>query len=159
MSKFKSARHLLLAGMLLTGLATALPAAAVTVGDDEGCTPGYWKNHTSAWEEYSPSQTISSVFTNAAPYGDLTLLQGLSLSGGPGVDGAKQILIRAAIAAVLNAAHDSLGYPWRRSFASEFGRPALIPTVNNALASGSRSTILDLATRLDRDNNLGCPLN
>jgi hypothetical protein len=31
--------------------------------------------------------------------------------------------------------------------------------VNTALASNNRVTILNLATRLDRFNNLGCPLN
>lgn len=32
---------------------------------DEGCTPGYWKNHTSAWagSGYSPGQTAGSVFS------------------------------------------------------------------------------------------------
>ena len=31
--------------------------------------------------------------------------------------------------------------------------------VNAALASGNRSTMLSLASALDADNNLGCPLN
>jgi hypothetical protein len=31
--------------------------------------------------------------------------------------------------------------------------------VNAAFASGDRSTMLDLASRLDADNNLGCPLS
>ncbi|MBA2556601.1 MAG: hypothetical protein H0V12_04525, partial [Chloroflexi bacterium] len=117
------------------------------------------KNHTSAWEEYSPSQTIGSVFMNAEPYANLTLLQGLSLRGGPGIDGAKQILLRAAIAAVLNAAHDSLGYPGRRFQPGLDGRDPIIPEVNAALGSGDRNQIITLAGELDRDNNLGCPLN
>jgi hypothetical protein len=35
----------------------------------------------------------------------------------------------------------------------------LVATVNAALASADRDVILALATRLDDDNNLGCPLN
>jgi hypothetical protein len=35
----------------------------------------------------------------------------------------------------------------------------VINAVNGALASGNRNTMLTLATGLDRDNNLGCPLN
>jgi hypothetical protein len=31
--------------------------------------------------------------------------------------------------------------------------------VNAALASGNRATMLDLASQLDADNNLGCPLS
>jgi hypothetical protein len=33
-----------------TGVTLAGPAQAVNIGN-EGCTPGYWKNHTSNWEE------------------------------------------------------------------------------------------------------------
>lgn len=35
----------------------------------------------------------------------------------------------------------------------------VIADVNAALASGDRSTMLDLAGELDADNNFGCPLN
>ena len=31
--------------------------------------------------------------------------------------------------------------------------------VNAALASGDRDTMLSAASSIDRDNNLGCPLN
>ena len=157
---------LLLLGTLVVGmLATALPAAAVTAGTTEGCTPGYWKTHPQAWQEYSPTQTVKSVFSAAAstPYGNLTLMQALSLRGGSTLNGAKEILLRAAVAALLNAAYDTadgsgLLFPWRRDVAS-FGRPALIPTVNAALLSTNRTAILALAAWLDRDNNLGCPLS
>ena len=49
-------------------------------------------------------------------------------------------------------------YPWQRESAN-FGNPPLVATVNAAFASGSRSTMLELATMLDSDNNLGCPLS
>jgi len=148
---------ILATALLIVG--TAAPAAAVTVGTTEGCTPGYWKNHLSAWQEYSPNQSISSAFSAAAstPYGSLTLRQGLNLDGGSGISGAQRILLRHAIAALLNASYDPLAYPWQRE-GSAF-RPPLLSTVNNALLSGSRTTMLSLAAQLDRDNNLGCPLN
>jgi hypothetical protein len=38
-------------------------------------------------------------------------------------------------------------------------RPPLVASVNEALATDDRSTILALAGWLDADNNLGCPLN
>lgn len=124
--------------------------------DDHGCTPGYWKNHTDSWlpTGYSPGQTVESVFPAAAAFPTLaseTLLVALDGGGGPGATGAAKILLRAATAAVLNASHPDVAYP--RDEASA------IADVNAALASGDRGTMLDLATALDDDNNIGCPLN
>ena len=149
-----------LAGLVLAALVvTAAPVAAVTVGETEGCTPGYWKNHTDSWQEYSSSTLVKDVFAAAAgtALGDLTLLQALSGGGGPGVAGAESILLQAAVAALLNASYDPLAFPWQR--AGSMFRPPLVASVNEALASDDRSTILALAGWLDADNNLGCPLN
>jgi hypothetical protein len=123
---------------------------------DEGCTPGYWKNHLASWTAtgYSPNQTTGSVFSAASAFPTLaskTLLQSLQGGGGPGTFGAARILLRAAVAALLNAAHPALDYP--RTAAQ------VISAVNAALASNSRSTMLTLATALDNDNQLGCKLN
>ena len=155
---------LLLGSLVGAMLATALPAAAVTVGTTEGCTPGYWKQsqHFDSWQEYSPNQTISSAFPGLSPtllsrYGSTTLLQALNFQGGTGVAGAERILLRAAVAALLNAAYDPLAYPWQRN-GSQY-RPPLVSTVVNALNSGDRTRMLNLAAQLDRDNNLGCPLS
>ena len=65
--------------------------------------------------------------------------------------GGAEILLRAAVAALLNASHPGVDYP--RSTAS------VISDVNTALASGNRDTMLTLANSLDADNNQGCPLN
>lgn len=148
---------LALAAGFAASIALTGAASATTVGTTQGCTPGYWKNHTDSWQEYVPTQTVSSVYSGAAPYAGETLLVALNGGGGPGVNGAKTILLRAAVAALLNSAYDPLLYPWQRS-GSQF-RPALIATVDAALASGNRATMLALATWLDTDNNLGCPLN
>jgi hypothetical protein len=118
----------------------------------EGCTPGYWKNHTDSWETYSPTTSVSAVFTAApAQLGSATLLDALSFKGGNGTDGASRILLRAATAAVLNAAADDVDYAFLSS--------RIIADVNTALASGDRATILALATTLDDANNGGCTLN
>ncbi len=140
-------------------------ASAVGTGN-EGCTPGYWKNHVSAWDEFSPNQTAGSVFkalttdSGKRAYPGLaskTLLQTLDGGGGSTLSGAATILLRAGTAAVLNAAEDDLGYP-RTRFASEADPVGIIPAVNQALASRNRDRILKLAAELDRLNNLGCPL-
>jgi hypothetical protein len=52
---------------------------------------------------------------------------------------------------VLNAAHEGVGYPYRR-----FTQFQIIAQVDAALASGDRQRILGLATVLDQASNLGC---
>ena len=125
------------------------------VGDD-GCTPGYWKNHEDSWAGtgYSPGQTTGSVFSGASAFPTLasqTLLQSLQGGGGSGTIGGARILLRAAVASLLNAAHDGVDYP--RTTAE------ILADVNAALTSNNRNTMLALASELDSDNNLGCPLN
>ena len=44
----------------------------------QGCTPGYWKNHPNAWRCYSTTQTVGSVFIGVdASLANETLLQAL----------------------------------------------------------------------------------
>ena len=118
---------------------------------DDGCTPGYWKNHLDSWPPtgYTTGTTLQSVFGANALAG--SLLAGLDFGGGSGITGAKQILLRAAVAALLNAAHPDVDYT--RTTAQ------VIASVQAALASNSRDTMLTLASALDADNNLGCPIN
>jgi hypothetical protein len=60
-------------------------------------------------------------------------------------------LLRAAVAALLNAAHPSVNYPDTV--------PAIIAAVNASLASGSRDNMIALGGSFDTKNNFGCPLN
>lgn len=144
--------------------AMMIPAAAFTVGSagatnigNEGCTPGYWKNHTDNWFEdvgvpIPTTKTLGGAgFHTVNVPKSTTLLAALSLKGGNGLAGAEQILMRAAAAAYLNAAHEGLGYPIRRA--------VFVPQVNAAIASGSRDAMINYAAYLDGLNNLGCPLN
>jgi hypothetical protein len=118
----------------------------------EGCTPGYWKNHLSAWEGYTPGQTVGSVFTGTGDYGlsTSTLQQALQFGGGSNLTGAAKILLRAGVAALLNASSSGVDSPHTTA--------EVIATVDAALASADRDTILEVASALDDDNNLGCPL-
>jgi cell division septation protein DedD len=118
----------------------------------EGCTPGFWKNHLADWPPtgYSPFQKVSSVFDDTSPWSDSTLLQALDFGGGPGVAGAKAILLRAAVAALLNAAHPDVDYPLTEG--------DVISQVNIALGSNNRQGILSLSTTLNEYNNLGCTI-
>lgn len=122
-----------------------------------GCTPGYWKQqqHFDSWVPtgLSPTETVASVFANAAIHalGNYSLVEGLSFKGGSTLQGAAGNLLRAAIAAQLNARHPDVGAPLTAA--------AMVTAVNNALASGSRETMLGLAAQFDTSNNLGCILN
>lgn len=126
------------------------------------CTPGYWKQlqHFDSWPGgYLPTQLISSRFSAASLYtssklgnlGSLTLVQGLSLPGGPGPVGSAQILLRAGVAALLNARNSALSYPMTEA--------QVISAMNAVLAGGDRDAMLTLSMRLDQYNNARCPLN
>ena len=119
-------------------------------GDDEGCSHGYWKNHTDRWcDAYTPTMLFGSVFTNApAQLSGLTLLQVLNQGGG-GIYN----LGRQGVAALLNACSDEVSFP------EPYGNDpqSVINAVNMAYASGGNAPGV-LATELDILNNLGCPL-
>jgi hypothetical protein len=122
-------------------------------GDYEGKTPGFWKNHPQAWTSpYTPSRSVSSVFSGATAYGlgGDSLMTALSYAGGGSDTGAARILLRQAVAAVLNAAHPQIDYP--------LSVDSIVSQVNAALASHNRDTMLDLKDTLDEYNNLGADL-
>jgi len=102
---------------------------------------------------FSPNQTLESVFDVPDSFGldNKTLLQALSFKGGSGTTAGARILLRTAVAALLNSASPDVDYPLTTA--------QVIAEVNAALASGDRSTMLALAAQLDTFNNLGCPLN
>jgi hypothetical protein len=106
---------------------------------------------------------IDVFYTGSKTYtgSNLTLIQGLGLQGGPGVAGGQEILVRAAIAAFLNAADDRLGYPLVRHdvyFNGQVVARGFVTVVNDLLVNGTRAQMIDYAAFLDARNNLGCPL-
>jgi hypothetical protein len=122
----------------------------------QSCTPGYWKQskHFDSWvvTGYSPNQTLGSVFVVSYSFGldNKTLLQALRFKGNLTTQGAAQILLRAAVAALLNSAYPDVDYPLTTA--------EVIAAVNAALASNDRIAMLTLADRLDGYNNALCPL-
>jgi hypothetical protein len=156
----KSLITALIAGIIVPTAFVASSVSATNIGE-EGCTPGYWKNHTENWFEEAgvlipATKTLAGAgFDPTSVQGIDTLLNALSYPGGPGAAGAERILLRAAAAAWLNAAHEGVGYPYRRN-TDPFN---IVQSVNAAIASGDRATMINLAGVLDRANNLGCPLN
>lgn len=121
----------------------------------EGCTPGYWKNHLGSWPAtgYSPGQALSTVFSagGLGSLGSKTLLQALDFGGGSTLAQKKQILLRAAVASLLNASHPDVDFD---QTATE-----VIAAVNGALGSGDKAAIVGAAAVLDGANNAGCSLS
>jgi hypothetical protein len=118
-----------------------------------GCSLGYWKTHTSTgvWPSpYTPGFLLSNVTFTPVPTPGDSLLTALGYPGGSTVNGAKQILLRQAVAALLNEAE------YGTSFGPYTSTGALIAAVNTALATGNRGTILTLASALDSVNNGVC---
>jgi hypothetical protein len=135
-----------------------------TNNGNQGCTPGYWKvkQHWDSWAGtgYTTTQALSTVFNIPAAYtvknqamGSYSMVQGLSFQGGTTLSGKAEILVRAAVAAVLNAGNSNVSYAMSKA--------DIISQVNAALAGGNATTIGNLATKLDGYNNGlgGCPLN
>jgi hypothetical protein len=149
----KRIAHGLVCAVFTIGGLAAAPGAQATGTGTDGCTPGYWKNHTSNWEEARTTKLVKSAFDvgTFTAVGNMTFLQALQGGGGTGTTGAARILARSAVAAWLNAAHDDLGYPLTRAQIKRM--------VDAAFASGSRAEMIRVAARLDSLNNSDCPLN
>ena len=108
----------------------------------EGCTLGYWKNHTDRWTCYSTCTLYGSVFTNApSQLSGLTLLEVLNLGGG-GINN----LGRQSVAALLNTCHADVNY---EILSTEELIAYVMANFDNAGAAGSY---------LDNLNNAGCTL-
>jgi len=91
-------------------------------------------------------------------FDDDTLFDALRYGGGPGEIGAARILLRAAVAAYLNASLHDLWHPFAgyEGFAPyPLTAQEVLDAVNAALASGDRQTLLTLAMTLDNYNNGG----
>lgn len=101
---------------------------------DEGCTPGYWKNHVENWVGYSPNDDFDTVFGVNYFSPDITLDDAVNLGGG----GVKK-LARHGTAALISAAHPAVNYP------------LTVDEVIAAVQAGDSDTLVFY-------NELGCPL-
>lgn len=125
-----------------------------------GRTPGYWKNHSEAWTSgYGTTALIKNVFALPSTLlssgildldsnkSDDNLIAGLAYKGGSTLKGGAQILLRAAIAALLNEAYYGADFPIATSPAD------LIAQVNVVLGTADRSQYITFASYLDSWNN------
>lgn len=131
-------------GSQLTGIPASLAwlAAALEIAPevdepgDEGCTPGYWKNHTEDWPAtvYELGNTLNTVFGPGCFEEDLTLIDALWHGGG-----GEWRLGRHGTAALLSALHPGVAYGL---------------TVEEVIAAVNDGD----ADLLEYHNEMGCPL-
>ncbi len=121
-----------------------IPNDCDSTGGTQGCTPGYWKNHVSAWPVtgYAPAMDFDTVFGVDAFTPNRTLLQAAGLGGG-----GMKALGRHAVAALLSASHPNVAYPLTAA--------DVITLVQNAVMTGDIEATKDLLAGF---NELGCPL-
>lgn len=119
---------------------------------DQGCTPGYWRNHADRWTGAGPTDDFDATFGVDLFAPDITLGQAIQLGGG-GVNA----LARHATAALLNAYggipnddgnNTTVAYPYTVE--------EVIEMVQNAVAN---NTIEDTKDLFAAANELGCPLS
>ena len=84
--------------------------------------------------------------------GNDSLIEALDYPGGTGLQGARMILLRAGVAALLNAADPDINYD-----TSLYDEPSeVMAAVQAALDSDDRATMIALAAILDGLNNGVC---
>jgi hypothetical protein len=116
------------------------------VKPSQGCTPGYWKNHSKWPSPYKQADLFSKYFADAFP--GKTLQQVLSAGGG-----GLNALGRHTVSALLNSM--SIGTP-KYAYSST----QVISMFNNAYASGDYVTTKNLFESVtDAYAGFTCPLN
>ena len=114
---------------------------------DQGCSPGYWKNHSNWPAPYTPNEQFSAVFDNAFP--GMTLLDVLSQGGG-----GLNSLGRHTVSALLDA--QALGV-------IHYGLTAQqVIDMFNAVYPGTKdqyNTLADQFGGMEDVNGRTCPLN
>ncbi|MEG9326954.1 hypothetical protein V6B16_03330 [Salinimicrobium catena] len=121
----------------------------------EGCTLGYWKNHTDRWPAHDPDSSdepLCNTFTTCTSYGEvfknapgsiasMSLLDALNAKGGGLMN-----LARQSVAALLNACSNEVNY--------EIVTAAEVIAYVNARFTEAATT----ASYLDMLNNAGCTM-
>jgi len=135
-----------LAGIVLMVALASVGVASACEG--WGCTPGFWKNHPEAWPDSAiPPEQLTGLGDVDGDGDPDTYIDMLGYKGGPGVDGARKILLRAATAAYLNQ------YAFGEDFTCS---DDWFDLYVEAFLSGDRATMIANANLIDDCNNSIC---
>jgi hypothetical protein len=111
----------------------------------EGCSPGYWRQeqHFASWPSpYLPEDSLADALGTGEIEGEPTLLDGLEDGGG-----GQAAFLRQAVAALLNAAHGEIAYP--------FSVDEVLALAEAAFATGEFEPVKDM---FEAANEALCPL-
>jgi hypothetical protein len=133
--------------MMVVVMSTGL---AMAKSEDEVYSPGYWKQerHYDNWVGYHPDDVLAQAFLIPPDLKDLagvTLADALRLRGTVCPTGGAQLLLRSAVAALLNAMHPDVIYPMTML--------EVIVAVDSALTTMDRDEMIELKDMLDMYNN------
>ena len=117
---------------------------------DDGCTPGYWRNHADRWFGVTPADDFDATFGVDLFDPNITLGAAIKLQGG-GVSA----FARHATAALLNALG---GVPNADATTVDYPKSAeeVIQMVRDAVANGTIEATKDEFAEM---NEAGCPLS
>lgn len=109
--------------------------------------------HQADWNKtkYTTSTTLAQAGFTCAPRPNDTMLQALRYKGGSTLNDKKNLLIKQAVAALLDASHPDVNYPLTET--------DILNLVNPLLCGGTEDQILSAQNELNAFNNLGCPLS
>jgi hypothetical protein len=149
-------RGLLLMLVPLAMLASSLgPQTALAWGVPGACTIGFWKNHTDAWAGgLKPTETLTQAGFEVLSVGlaNDTLLTALSYAGGPTIPDADRLLLKQAVAALLNSVNPNFDFSLTRN--------QVLGNTNFALLQVNRDTALKQQALFDQANSgAACPLS
>lgn len=121
-----------------------------------GCAETFWSGSPALWRPTGtkPQERVVDLFSETRGYGQVasaSLRTALRFRRDGGLLGAAKAVVRAGVAAFLNAGHPKLEYPLTRT--------QVITKVDTALRSGDPETMLAVAGGLEEDNGAECPLD
>jgi uncharacterized repeat protein (TIGR01451 family) len=124
---------------------------------DEGCTPGFWRNHTSLWDGAGGDDVTTTVQTTDgfnATFGVTSAQSGLAntvtLLGAVNLEGGGRIALARHAAAAAASADAGIAYPY--SLAQVI---ALYQDAVGAIAGPE--TVASAKAKFEAANQLGCP--
>lgn len=121
---------------------------------DQGCTPGYWRNHANRWLTLTPADSFDSTFGVSSGLGaSYTLGQAIWAQGG-GIFA----LARHATAALLNA-YGGVPNADGTTVAYAYSAAQVIAMVKAAIDSNDPAQIESTKDLLAAANEAGCPLS
>lgn len=142
------------AGMVVLAAGFVLPLNAWAWGETQGCTPGYWKNHTDQALLYGGAWTLrdAAATVTGMDVSQLTFIPddiGLVDAATGKASGVEQQFYRHLAAGILNIWSGQVDYL----------DPQTTLTQILLDAAADPSDLEDEKGALDAANNLGCPLN